>query len=60
MGLHGPYAMIFSRSGTPSPDIDLTFFESLDIKDYVPTSGRGQVSGTASGPSTDFPWVLHW
>ncbi|KAL1953946.1 hypothetical protein VTO42DRAFT_1992 [Malbranchea cinnamomea] len=29
MGLHGPYAMTFSRSGTPSPKLDLSSLGSL-------------------------------
>ncbi|KAJ5362093.1 hypothetical protein N7541_002937 [Penicillium brevicompactum] len=59
-GLHGPYSMYFSRSGTPSSNIDTSFFADLDIKGYVATSGRGYVKGTASGASSSFKWVIHW
>ncbi|KAK1142263.1 hypothetical protein N8T08_008007 [Aspergillus melleus] len=60
MGLHGPYSMYFSRSGTPSTNIDTSFFGNLNIKGYVPASGRGTVSGTASGADSKFDWVIHW
>ncbi|KAJ5118412.1 epoxide hydrolase [Penicillium atrosanguineum] len=59
-GLHGPYLMYFSRSGTPSTDIDTSFFADLDIEGYVATSGRGYVKGTASGADSSFDWVIHW
>jgi rhamnogalacturonan endolyase len=60
-GLHGPYAMTFSRTGTPKvADINMDFFGSLDIKDYVAASGRGTVSGTALGIADGFQKVLHW
>lgn len=52
--------MYFSRSGTPGTDIDTSFFADLDIKGYVATSGRGYVSGTASGADSSFDWVIHW
>lgn len=52
--------MYFSRSGTPGTNIDTSFFADLDIKGYVPTSGRGYVSGTASGADSSFDWVIHW
>ncbi|PGH27434.1 hypothetical protein AJ80_00912 [Polytolypa hystricis UAMH7299] len=60
MGLHGPYAMVFSRSGSPAGNLDTTFFESLGIQGYVPRSQRGYVSGRASGPVSGYPWVVHW
>ncbi|XHF98913.1 hypothetical protein AWENTII_002445 [Aspergillus wentii] len=59
-GLHGPYSMYFSRSGTPSTDIDTSFFADLDIKGYVAAADRGTVSGTASGADSSFKWVVHW
>lgn len=52
--------MYFSRSGTPSTDIDTSFFADLDIEGYVSESGRGYVSGTASGADSSFDWVVHW
>ncbi|EPS26448.1 putative rhamnogalacturonan lyase [Penicillium oxalicum 114-2] len=59
-GLHGPYLMYFSRSGTPSSDIDTSFFADLGIKGYVAASGRGKVTGTASGADSSMQWVIHW
>ncbi|KAL4889877.1 rhamnogalacturonate lyase A [Aspergillus ambiguus] len=60
MGLHGPYSMYFSRSGTPSTNIDTSFFANLGIKGYVAASGRGTVTGKASGADSSFKWVVHW
>ncbi|KAF2692000.1 polysaccharide lyase family 4 protein [Lentithecium fluviatile CBS 122367] len=61
MGLHGPYALAFSRSGTPTgKTMDTTFFADLGITGYVAASGRGTVTGTATGASSSFPIVLHW
>ncbi|KAF7595641.1 hypothetical protein BBP40_005389 [Aspergillus hancockii] len=59
-GLHGPYSMYFSRSGTPGTNIDTSFFANLNIKGYVAASGRGTVTGTASGADSKFKWVIHW
>lgn len=52
--------MHFSRSGTPSTDIDTSFFADLDNEAYVATPGRGYVEGTASGADSSFDWVVHW
>ncbi|KXT08156.1 hypothetical protein AC579_252 [Pseudocercospora musae] len=61
MGLNGPYALTFSRSGIPKPaDLDFSFFGDLEIEGYVSESGRGYVSGTASGVKGDFQVVVHW
>lgn len=62
MGLHGPYALSFSRSGIPQggSNMDTTFFEDLGISSYVAPSARGTVSGTATGVSSSFQRVLHW
>ncbi|KAL3431627.1 Rhamnogalacturonate lyase A [Aspergillus tetrazonus] len=59
-GLHGPYSMYFSRSGTPSTNIDTSFFANLGIKGYVAASGRGTVTGKASGADSSMDWVVHW
>lgn len=60
-GFHGPYVFSFSRNGIPvASGIDVSFFDSLGLPGYVPTSSRGRVSGTASGVSSNFPIVLHW
>ncbi|BCR87210.1 putative rhamnogalacturonase B [Aspergillus chevalieri] len=60
VGLHGPYSMYFSRSGTPSTDIDTSFFADLDIQGYVAEGDRGTVTGTASGADSSVDWVVHW
>ncbi|KAK2809818.1 hypothetical protein FQN50_003458 [Emmonsiellopsis sp. PD_5] len=60
MGLHGPYAMVFSRSGTPSADLDLSFFGDLGIQGFVPASDRGSVTGTATGGDSSMAGVIHW
>ncbi|KAF2753217.1 hypothetical protein EJ05DRAFT_445189 [Pseudovirgaria hyperparasitica] len=61
MGLHGPYALTFSRSGIPAAlkVSDTAFFASLGIKGYVAASGRGFVKGTVSGAGTG-ERVVHW
>lgn len=60
-GLHGPYALTFSRSGIPKlAEFDFSFFADLDIEGYVAESGRGYVSGTASGIGSDYQPVVHW
>jgi rhamnogalacturonan endolyase len=60
-GLHGPYALAFSRSGIPSgKTMDTTFFKDLGITGYVAPTARGTVSGTATGVSSSFQIVLHW
>ncbi|KAF6786159.1 rhamnogalacturonase b [Colletotrichum sojae] len=59
-GLLGPYAMRFTTGSQPSADLDTSFFDSLSIEGYVPDSGRGSVSGTASGVSSGFETVVHW
>lgn len=62
MGLHGPYALAFTRSGVPQggDNMDTTFFKDLGITGYVAPSGRGTVTGTATGVSSSFQRVLHW
>ncbi|CCA74880.1 related to ASD-1 rhamnogalacturonase B precursor [Serendipita indica DSM 11827] len=60
MGLHGPYAMVFSRSGLPSKSLDVSFFGSLGIQGWVGASGRGTVSGSVSGVSSSYQRVVHW
>ncbi|KAI8951951.1 family 4 polysaccharide lyase [Xylaria longipes] len=61
-GFHGPYVFAMTRSGIPSASsTDVSFFDSLNLKNYVPVSGkRGYVKGTATGVSSSFPIVVHW
>jgi rhamnogalacturonan endolyase len=58
MGLKGPYALSFSTH--EERGIDTGFFGQLNIPGFVPASGRGRVSGTASGVPPKFRTVLHW
>ncbi|KAK4234920.1 rhamnogalacturonase B [Achaetomium macrosporum] len=57
-GLMGPYAMRFTTGAKPSPDLDTSFFSSLSIQGYVPTSKRGTVSGTATGNNASQYWTI--
>ncbi|KAG8924499.1 hypothetical protein FRC00_005058 [Tulasnella sp. 408] len=59
-GLHGPYALAFSRSGIPDGKTELTFFADLGISGYVANSGRGTVKGSATGVSSSYTPVVHW
>ena len=40
-GLKGPYALVFSRSGTPTGNEDFSFMSGLGLTGYVSESGRG-------------------
>ncbi|KAF2014285.1 polysaccharide lyase family 4 protein [Aaosphaeria arxii CBS 175.79] len=60
-GLQGPYAMAFTAPNSkPSESLDTSFFEKLSIQGYVPASGRGSVSGKATGVPEKFETVIHW
>ncbi|KAI9151472.1 putative rhamnogalacturonase [Paramyrothecium foliicola] len=60
MGFHGPYYIQFSRTGTPSANADLSWYNNLGLKGYVPDSERGRVSGTVSGVDPKYQRVVHW
>lgn len=61
MGLHGPYIMQFSRSGIPSvKNVDVSWFGEVGVTGWVPPSGRGRVTGTASGVQSGMEGVVHW
>ncbi|KAM0327424.1 hypothetical protein ACHAQA_005710 [Verticillium albo-atrum] len=61
MGLHGPYALSFSRSGIPrTRDVDFSFMSGLGLRGYVADSARGRVSGRATGVPSAFQAVVHW
>ncbi len=47
-GLKGPYAMQFTDGQKPNP-ADYSFIAKLNLKGYVPASGRGSLTGKASG-----------
>jgi len=60
-GLCGPYALVFSRYGTPSASTDLSFWAGMGATGYVPESNRGRVNGKASGiAGATYPIVVHW
>lgn len=60
-GFFGPYSCVFSRSGTPSGNLDLSFMGNLGLTGFVPTSSRGYVSGTATGINgAKYQIVVHW
>jgi rhamnogalacturonan endolyase len=60
-GLHGPYIMQFSRSGVPSvKSFDVSWFSEVSVTGYVPASGRGTVTGTATGVQSGMQGVVHW
>jgi len=59
VGLHGPYVQSFSRSGIPN-NFNYAFYSELGLKGFVASSGRGTVSGTASGIAGNFQRVVHW
>ena len=60
-GLQGPYAMAFSAAGTvQSANLDTSFFGSLKIDGYVGESGRGSVTGNATGVPDRLETVVHW
>lgn len=60
-GFHGPYALVFTRSGIPKQkEIDFGFWADLGISGYMADGARGTVSGTASGTDTAFQTVVHW
>ncbi|KAK0662575.1 Rhamnogalacturonase B, N-terminal-domain-containing protein [Cercophora samala] len=61
MGLHGPYIMQFSRSGIPSVrNVDVSWFGEVGVTGWIPASGRGRVTGTASGVQNGMEGVVHW
>jgi rhamnogalacturonan endolyase len=60
-GLFGPYACVFSRSGTPSANLDTSFWAGMGISGYVAVSSRGNINGKASGVAgATYPIVVHW
>ncbi|KAF9729195.1 rhamnogalacturonase B [Paraphaeosphaeria minitans] len=60
-GLQGPYAMTFTSPSTkPSDNLDTSFFSTLSVKGYVAASGRGIVTGAATGVPSNFETVVQW
>jgi len=56
--LHGPYALVFTTGAAPALPIDFTFMDSLGLTGWVPASGRGTVSGAATGIPPGFQGVV--
>jgi len=55
-----PVLLESPNTTAPSGDIDVSFFENLKIQGYVGASGRGKITGKASGVPSKFETVLHW
>ncbi|KAJ8094088.1 hypothetical protein PM082_023296 [Marasmius tenuissimus] len=58
MGLHGPYALVFTTGAAPSANIDPLFWAALDIEGLVPQTGRGRVTGKASNFPSQFASLM--
>ncbi len=56
--LHGPYALVFTTGAPPTLPIDFSWMGSLGLNGWVPASGRGVVSGTATGIPPAFQGVV--
>ncbi|RYD31776.1 MAG: rhamnogalacturonase B, partial [Verrucomicrobiaceae bacterium] len=54
--LHGPYALCFT-DGPPPTMPTMGWMKDLDLKGWV--SGRGRVTGTASGMTKDAPYTVY-
>jgi rhamnogalacturonan endolyase len=56
--LHGPYALVFTTGATPSLPINFSWLGALGLTGWVGDSGRGTVTGTASGIPSGFQGVV--
>jgi rhamnogalacturonan endolyase len=56
--LHGPYALVFTTGVSPTLPIDFSWMGGLGLTGWVPASGRGAVSGTATGIPAGFQGVM--
>ncbi|EAU85914.2 rhamnogalacturonase B [Coprinopsis cinerea okayama7 len=57
-GFFGPYALVITNGQAPSPDLDVSFFEDLNLQGYVRASQRGTVTGSFSGVLPGQPVVI--
>ncbi|KAH6912806.1 Rhamnogalacturonase B, N-terminal-domain-containing protein [Coprinopsis sp. MPI-PUGE-AT-0042] len=57
-GFFGPYALAITNGETPSGNLDVSFFESLNLQGYVRASQRGTVTGSYSGTLSGQPVVI--
>lgn len=60
MGLHGPYAYVFTNGSTPSATLDYSWIDGagLGLTGYVPASGRGYAQGKAQGVTAGIESVV--
>jgi rhamnogalacturonan endolyase len=56
--LHGPYALVFTTGAAPTLPIDFSWMGGLGLTGWVPASGRGTVSGAATGIPDGFQGVV--
>lgn len=56
--LHGPYALVFTSGAAPTLPLDFSWIEPLGLTGWVPASGRGAVSGVATGIPAGFQGVV--
>lgn len=56
--INGPYVLVFTTGVAPTLPIDCSFMDNLNLTGWVPSSGRGTVSGTASGIPSGFQGVV--
>ncbi|HWA86119.1 MAG TPA: rhamnogalacturonan lyase B N-terminal domain-containing protein [Opitutus sp.] len=56
--LQGPYVLVFTTGAPPTLPIDFSWMGSLGLAGWVPASGRGSVSGTATGIPAAFQGVV--
>ncbi|HEY4248256.1 MAG TPA: rhamnogalacturonan lyase B N-terminal domain-containing protein [Lacunisphaera sp.] len=56
--LHGPYVLDFTTGAPPTLPVDFSWMGDLGLNGWVPASGRGTVSGAATGVPAGFQGVV--
>jgi rhamnogalacturonan endolyase len=56
--LYGPYVLVWNSGSAPTLPIDTSWVGTLGLTGWVDASGRGSVSGTASGIPPDIQGVV--
>jgi rhamnogalacturonan endolyase len=56
--LHGPYVLVWNNGAAPTLPIDTSWLGTLGLTGWVDASGRGTVSGIASGIPPDIQGVV--
>ena len=56
--LYGPYVLVWNNGSAPTLPIDTSWLSTLGLTGWVSASGRGAVSGTASGLPPDIQGVV--